>query len=295
MMRSWRPDWPIDLALVLGTLPRGQTDPVCRQLGRQQFWLTGGTPLGPGSLQVQRRGSDIVGEAWGPGAQWFLQRMPLLLGDNDDPGGFQPAGGTVIAQQWRRHGHHWRVPASGLVRESAILAVLEQKVTGIESRRAWYQLCRDFGEPAPGPAPARMHVVPDRQTLISIPSWWWRRAGVDHHRAATLIRVARQGLAPDDPDDARRRLAAIPGIGPWSLAEIGCRAFGDPDAVSIGDFHLANVIGYALTGRPRSTDDQLLELLAPFAGHRYRAVRMIELSGVKPPRYGPRATLPTHR
>ena len=35
-------------------------------------------------------------------------------------------------------------------------------------------------------------------------------------------------------------------------------------------------------------DDAMLELLEPYRGHRYRAVRMVELSGVHPPRRGPR-------
>jgi hypothetical protein len=33
----------------------------------------------------------------------------------------------------------------------------------------------------------------------------------------------------------------------------------------------------------------MLELLAPYAGHRQRAVRLIELSGIRKPRFGPRA------
>ena len=39
----------------------------------------------------------------------------------------------------------------------------------------------------------------------------------------------------------------------------------------------------------------MLELLQPWAGHRYRVVRMIELSGVKRPRRGPRYAPLDHR
>ena len=89
-------------------------------------------------------------------------------------------------------------------------------------------------------------------------------------------------------DDARQRLTALPGLGPWTAAEVAIRALGDPDAVSVGDFHLKNLVSWALAGEPRGTDDRMLELLAPYAGHRARVVRLLELSGLRPPRYGPR-------
>jgi 3-methyladenine DNA glycosylase/8-oxoguanine DNA glycosylase len=66
------------------------------------------------------------------------------------------------------------------------------------------------------------------------------------------------------------------------------RALGDPDAVSVADAHLSNLVAFALTGKPRGTDEQMLELLAPWAGHRARVIRLLERSGITPPRYGPR-------
>jgi len=82
-------------------------------------------------------------------------------------------------------------------------------------------------------------------------------------------------------------LRTLPGIGAWTAAEVGQRALGDADAVSVGDFHLAKLVGWALVGEPVD-DDTMLELLEPYRGHRYRAVRMVELAGVHPPRRGPR-------
>jgi 3-methyladenine DNA glycosylase/8-oxoguanine DNA glycosylase len=294
MMRHWQPGWPIDLDLVLGPLSRGRRDPVARRSGRQEWWLTGRWASGAATLSVARHGDGLAAQAWGSGAAEVLDRLPDLLGNRDDPTGFDPAQGTVVAAQWRVRQRHWRVPATRLTFQTAVQAVLEQKVTGIESRRSWFRLCRDYGMPAPGPAPQGMQVAPDRIEVGGIPSWWWRRAGVDHSRAGTVLRLARQRL-PDDPVAAAQRLRSVPGIGPWTIAEVGFRAFGDADAVSVGDYHLANQVGYALAGRPRSTDEQMLDLLAPYAGHRYRAVRMIELSGIAPPRFGPRITLPGHR
>ena len=67
---------------------------------------------------------------------------------------------------------------------------------------------------------------------------------------------------------------AVPGIGPWTAAEVGVRALGDADAVSVGDFHLPNLVAFALAGEPRGTDARMLELLEPYRGQRARVVRL---------------------
>ncbi len=64
--------------------------------------------------------------------------------------------------------------------------------------------------------------------------------------------------------------------------------------MSVGDYHLPAVVGWALAGRVVD-DDGMLELLAPYAGHRYRATRLVELSGAHPPRRGPRLALREYR
>ena len=110
-------------------------------------------------------------------------------------------------------------------------------------------------------------------------------------RAAALERTV--GLPPDEVD---RRLRSLPGIGVWTSAEVRQRVHGDPDAVSVGDFHLAGGVVYALTGERGGDDAQMLELLEPYAGHRYRAVRMIELAGsARQPRRAPRYSPLDHR
>jgi 3-methyladenine DNA glycosylase/8-oxoguanine DNA glycosylase len=88
--------------------------------------------------------------------------------------------------------------------------------------------------------------------------------------------------------DAYARVRALPLVGPWTAAEVGQRALGDPDAVSVGDFHLCHVICWALAGEPRGSDERMLELLAPYAGHRARVIRLIEAAGIHAPRRGPR-------
>ena len=65
--------------------------------------------------------------------------------------------------------------------------------------------------------------------------------------------------------------------------------------MSFGDYHLARLVIFTLTGRRDGTDEELAELLEPFRGQRYRAVRMFELHGAKPERRGPRMSVPAHR
>ena len=90
------------------------------------------------------------------------------------------------------------------------------------------------------------------------------------------------------PAEARSRLTALPGVGPWSAAEVAFVALGDADAVSVGDYHLPSLVSFALAGEPRGDDARMLELLEPWRGHRGRVVRLLEAGGVSPPRYGPR-------
>jgi 3-methyladenine DNA glycosylase/8-oxoguanine DNA glycosylase len=224
-----------------------------------------------------------------------MERLPELLGAADDPVGFTPRHRLVHESARRRPG--LRLLRTGLVLESLIPSVLEQKVTGDEAYRAWRRLVRGYGEPAPGPTPPDMYVMPDPAGWRLIPSWGWHRAGVDDKRAATVLRAVRvaprlEEAAGMDEAAAMARLQLVPGIGPWTAAETIQRSNGARDTVTTGDLHLPGIIGHALGGdRGRDTDDAgMLELLAPYAeqGQRQRAVRLILLAGRVPPRRAPR-------
>ena len=151
--------------------------------------------------------------------------------------------------------------------EALVPAVLEQKVLGKEARRAWRQLLHWHGLPAPGPAPAGMRVFPPAATWRSIPSFDWHRAGVEAVRARTIAGAAfvagrLEAAAATPGADFDRMLRSLPGIGPWTSAEVRQRACGDADAVSVGDYHLPTVVGWTLAGEP-ADDERMLELLAP--------------------------------
>ncbi len=102
-------------------------------------------------------------------------------------------------------------------------------------------------------------------------------------------------LLADSSAEPDRKLRTIPGIGPWTAAETLQRAAGDPDAVSVGDYTLPKAVGWVLAGRQTTDDAAMLELLAPYAGHRHRVTRLVELSGMGPPRRGPRMAVRDYR
>ena len=247
--------------------------------------------VGAGETEDAAGGRPIVhAMAWGPGAAWLLGSLPGLLGAEDRPGEFQPVH-PLVGEMFRLH-QGLRIGRSGRVFEALIPAVLEQKVVGSEATRAWRLLLHRFGGTPPGPAPPGMRVCPPPRAWALIPTWEWHRAGVELVRARTIIGAARvahrlEEIAAMPPAEADRRLQSQTGIGPWTSAEIRQRACGDPDAVSVGDYHLPSIVGWALS-RQKTDDAGMLELLAPYAGHRHRAARLLVLSGMGPPRRGPR-------
>ncbi|MDX2728553.1 MULTISPECIES: DNA-3-methyladenine glycosylase family protein [unclassified Streptomyces] len=298
LTREWTPPGPLDLRLVLAPLRRGPADPTFRIDRDGSVWRATRTPAGPGALHLTDRGGRIGATAWGPGAAWLLDQLPTLLGAQDEPEAFRPRHRLVAAAQHRRPG--LRLLRTGLVLESLIPSILEQKVTTDEAYRAWRLLVRTYGTPAPGPAATLftthgLHVMPDPRTWSLIPSWEWHRAGVDAKRSATILRAVRVARRLEEAatmplPEATARLELIPGIGPWTSAETLQRANGAADAVTVGDLHLPGIIGHALAGNRNADDEEMLTLLAPYEGQRHRATRLILLSGHTPSRRAPRMT-----
>ena len=186
--------------------------------------------------------------------------------------------------------------------DSLVPTILEQKVTVIEARRGYRYLMYRFGTAAPSAgvaAPENLMLQPTPEQWLRIPSWEWHKAGVGPQRSATVMRalrsaVALERLAALPSAEASTKLQTIPGIGAWTAAEVVQRTHGCPDSIAVGDYHLAAYVGAALTGR-RTDDAGMLRLLAPWAGHRQRVVRMLGLSGFRKPAFGPRMTIQDHR
>ncbi len=283
----------------MACLRRGPGDPTYRTDPDGTIWRGMRTPQGPATLRVTPRPRDgeVLGAAWGPGADWALEAMPAILGAEDDPAGFEPRH-PAFAEAHRRH-PHWRVARTGLVLESLVPAIIEQKVTGQEAFAGFRRLVYRFGERAPGAGADRgVWVQPGPAQLRAVPSWEWLKLHIDPARSATVVRAARVASAVErtvglDGAEVDRRLRSIPGIGVWTSAEVRFRAHGDADAVSFGDYHVAKDLGWALTGEPVD-DEGMAELLAPYRPHRYRVQRLVELAGLHRPRRGPRMAPRTH-
>jgi 3-methyladenine DNA glycosylase/8-oxoguanine DNA glycosylase len=294
--RRWQADFVVDIGSALRPLRRGPGDPTFRCV-EGVYWRAFNTPCGAATLALRAADGTVCADAWGAGAQWALGQVPALLGAHDDPTGFVSHHERVTAA--RRRLPHLRLGATGTVWDVLLAAVLEQKVTGTEAYRSWRELAWRFGEPAPGAAPEGLRVPPTPAAVLAVPEWEWHRAGVDFSRrrallaAATVIHRLERAVTLRG-EAGRALLRKVPGVGVWTAAEVAQRAWGDPDAVSFGDFHLATVVGWALAGKPVD-DDGMAELLAPYARHRHRAVQLLLATGAPRPRFGPRLSPRNYR
>ena len=276
---------PIDLRLTLAPVAHGSGDPTVR-FRDDGIWMGLRTTAGPATLRLQATASGLVASAWGPGAGLAVEGTPALIGTEDDPAMLRPRH-SILVDLVRRH-PGLRLPRTNRPWEALLPAICEQKVTGIAARQAYRGIVRTHGEAAPGPG--GIWLAPDPAALAGLPYFAFHRFGLERRRADVIRRatavIGRVQAA--EPARAHALMAAIPGIGPWTLAEVERVAFGDPDAVSIGDFHMPNLVAWALAGEPRADDARMLALLEPYRGQRGRVQRLLEVSGLRPPRYGPR-------
>ncbi|MGV8858488.1 DNA-3-methyladenine glycosylase family protein [Rhodoglobus sp.] len=296
---SYAPGRPVDVRATLQPLKRGAGDPTM-QTDTAGTWRTMLTPAGPATLLLVQQRSHVECTAWGAGAEWAIDSVPELLGEGDDWSDFDISA-LPFAAEAQRQNPGLRLTRTKLVFEALVMAILEQKVTGIEAKRGWRILVTKHGSPAPGPAPAGMRVVPPPQGWARIPSWEWHRAGVGPQRSATVMRATQVAASLERTADWGRggprieaALRSVVGVGVWTAAETAQRSHADPDSPSVGDYHLAAVVGWALIGEPVD-DERMLELLEPWRGHRQRVVRLITASGFRKPAFGPRMTIQDHR
>lgn len=223
---------------------------------------------GPGAADLARHASALVGAT---DADWLPPRtLPRALRDAN-------VGMRVTRVPW--------------LSDLLTRVILQQRVQFVDAARAWAMLCRRFGGSAPD-APG-LSMPPSFATLAKLPEHELLRVGIDLQRRRTLRAawaVARRvdALVDLDAETACAKLASLPGIGPWTRALMGGLGFGDADAVPLGDYGLPSAVAFALAGEARADDARMLELLAPFAGARFRVARAVWAAGLGPPRRAPR-------
>jgi 3-methyladenine DNA glycosylase/8-oxoguanine DNA glycosylase len=276
---------PIDLALTMAPIAHGRGDPTIR-FAPEGIWRAVRMPSGPATLRLRPVEGGVAVAAWGPGAAAALDGAADLVGANDDPSLLMPQHRLIRELV---HRFAWlRLPRTNRPFDALLPAICEQKVAGVEARAAFRGIVAAHGEPAPGPATLRLPPAPT--TLAALPYFAFHRFGLERRRADLIRHTAELAARLEGAPQAEvyARLGAMPGIGPWTLAELGRIAFGDPDAVSVGDYHLPNLVAWALAREPRASDARMLELLEPYRGQRGRVQRLLEASGIRAPRYGPR-------
>jgi len=300
-----------DFARTVRALPMGRHDP-CFRIADGSFWWTTRTPDGTATLGLRRDGTELAATAWGAGREWILAQADGVAGLRDDLTGFSELARAhpVVTRVAKVYSGH-RIAATGRVFQRLLRAVMEQKVTGKEAYHGYAAAVRHFhrlagSEPAPGPLPTLL-LPPDPAAVAATPYWAFHPLGVEQKRADALCRVAAvadQLEAAPDAVALTTRLTSIRGIGPWTAAEVSRIAFGDPDAVSVGDYHIPHMVAWALAGEVRAgardagpdarkgdlspADKRMLALLEPFRGHRGRVCILLELGGLMAPRFGPR-------
>ncbi|MGZ4124878.1 MAG: DNA-3-methyladenine glycosylase family protein [Actinomycetota bacterium] len=280
----------VDLSATFFPMRRGTGDPTTR-IGRGEVWRASRTPEGPATVRFASTQDGVAVNAWGDGAAWIVGRAPDWLGLADRTEVFEPA--SVVVHEARRRARGLRIPRTGLVVEHLVPSILEQKVTGREARRAYRRMSLALAEPAPGPSGLGLVLPPDPARLARLPYYAMHPFGIEKRRADVIRSVCAKAAWIDatasmPQQDARTRLLAFPGIGPWTVAEVSRLAFGDADAVSVGDFHVPHLVVYALAGEPRATDERMLELLEPYRPFRGLVQLLLERSGARAPAFGPR-------
>ncbi|MBA2700222.1 MAG: DNA-3-methyladenine glycosylase 2 family protein, partial [Chloroflexi bacterium] len=270
---EWPLDGPIDLLGTLRPLVRGQGDRTIRLL-RDEAWWTTRTSSGPATLRLRVGAGRLRADAFGPGGTAVLERAPRLIG-LDVWGAASTAiepRHPIVREMLRRY-PGLRASRTEAVLDALVPAILEQKVTGGEARHVWHGLVRRYGEAAPGPPELGLRLAPSPAILVALPYHAYHPLGLERRRAELIRSVASraawfEAIAELPLAEAHRRLLSVPGIGPWTSAEVAVRALGDADAVSVGDFHLPNLVSWLLAGEPRGDDARMLALLEPYRGQR---------------------------
>lgn len=265
-------------------------------------WWPGGfaravlTPEGPGTVRFRWGGDGAVDvDAWGAGGAWLLDRSPDWLGAHDAVHDFDPSCRPALKDLWRRR-RPFRLGRSGVVWQELLFTIMGQRVTAVEAAKSWRRLVGAWGEPAPGPFGLRLPPTP---AVVAEHGYVdFHRFNVERRRAEAMLTAARHASRLEEAagmpiGPALARLSAPAGLGPWTATATSTLSHGDPDTVVLGDYGIPTMVSYAFTGDVgRVGDDRMLELLEPFAGHRWRVIRLLSASGMHPPRRAPRARNP---
>ena len=283
-----------DLALTFRIHRFGPSDPTMQVASDRLVWAFAG-PSGPVTWAVTATDDRQIFKvmAWGDDADWALAQTPVWLGAEDNDEDFAPTHPTL--RRLHRDLVGLRLGQSPSVFDMTVRMILQQRVAWRDAARSFRRLTLKYGEPAPGPYPVTAGLSAATWRRVPLPEFV--AAGVEGKRARCVRDAAVSARRLEEirtmaRDDANRRLRAFPGIGVWTAQGVLGFALGDPDAVQEQDYDLPRLVSFALSGEPRADDARMLELLKPYAGHRFRVVRLLHESNIRTPRFGPRRARP---
>jgi 3-methyladenine DNA glycosylase/8-oxoguanine DNA glycosylase len=171
--------------------------------------------------------------------------------------------------------------------EAAVQTVLHQRVSGAEAGRSWHRLCLKFGEKWGG-----LNSAPSPRRILQLSSAEFASCGIESKRVLPVreaaFRLSKKPSLKTPHDEIGKSMHACRGIGVWTEQYVRGHFLGDSDAVPLGDYALPNTVAYFFEGRRKGTDDEMLRLLAPYRGNRFRVLSWLEWSGAGPPRRGAR-------
>lgn len=254
-------------------------------------WYAERTKEGPATVRMRHGGDRVLAEAWGPGAERLIERVPSICGlDNQGVLALEFSQPRLRDLKMTMVGY--RTGRTGEVFASLVSTALGQKITGTNARRSLFGIAYRWGERAPGPRDD-LRLLPQPRELERRPWYEYSRLGIERKRADLVRRIASRASALGraahmSGPDAQAHLEKLPGIGPWTSGVVVGGPLGDPDVVPIGDYHLPNCVSWMMTREPRSTDARMMELLEPYKGLRGMVARMSMASGDWPPKWGPR-------
>jgi AraC family transcriptional regulator of adaptative response / DNA-3-methyladenine glycosylase II len=145
-----------------------------------------------------------------------------------------------------------RVPGAFNGFELGVRAILGQQVTVKAATTIACRFVEAFGEPITTPVAGLTRLTPRADAVAAAQVGDIARHGIVAARARSIISLARaqqdealclDGAARHDPEDAIRRLAGLPGIGPWTAHYIAMRALRWPDAFPKEDIAVRNNLG----------------------------------------------------
>ncbi|MEU2438058.1 AlkA N-terminal domain-containing protein [Streptomyces rubradiris] len=140
-----------------------------------------------------------------------------------------------------------RVPRTVDEAEFAVRAVLGQQVSTAAARTHAARLVTAHGKPLDDPEGGLTHLFPSAEALAAVDPESLAMPRTRRTTLTTLVRLLADGglrLGVDtDWAEARARLLALPGFGPWTVDVIAMRALGDPDAFLPTDLGIRRAAG----------------------------------------------------